>query len=173
MSRVFTEEVLYFIWPVVLPNTAYGNKSDMLLWAWYLHMTLQNTSLLHILMVWAYQIYKLAPYLYDCVTMIILNIGIMLHVCTAIWYWIAYVACKLWRNMHLFFISKDHNAVIHVVPRWCGHTIKWVIFKLISMIYILACLWNCSEMNSTRPHGWFVNLGSVNVCVPVMSTQIT
>ena len=50
---------------------------------------------------------------------------------------------------------------------WWGGNSKLVIFKHIWRIDIFSfSLWNCLQVNATRPHWWLVNIGSGNGLVP-------
>ena len=53
-----------------------------------------------------------------------------------------------------------------LTPGRCSCIFKFVIFKLISMIYHEHFLWNCPQMNFRRPPWWLVNIGSGNGLVP-------
>ena len=63
----------------------------------------------------------------------------------------------------LSFLSFINSLAL----RRCSCKIEWVIFKLyIKNRYLEHFLWNCPQVNATRPHWWLVNIGSVNGLVP-------
>ena len=53
-------------------------------------------------------------------------------------------------------------AINSLAPGRCGCNLNWIIFKLFSDRYLEHFLWNCPQVNTTRPHWWLVNIGAGN-----------
>ena len=85
----------------------------------------------------------------------------------------------MWRLPYRACVTASTRAGIspsnltHVVgllwslrPGRCGCNRKWIIFKLNSRIDGQHFLWNCTQMNATRPRWILVNIISGNSLVP-------
>ena len=71
-------------------------------------------------------------------------------------YWVTF-SCTTHRllSMVIFFT--------YLVPGGCGYTLKWMIFRLMSRKkYLKHFLWNCSQVNATRPNWSLVKIGTGN-----------
>ena len=74
------------------------------------------------------------------------------------------------RSMLIMFNCSDGQRWMFKVagPECCCSTYQNKMFKLIIQNYNLVncSLWNCYQMNSTQPHWYKINIGSLNSFVP-------
>ena len=81
------------------------------------------------------------------------------------------------QGTHLWYFKLNIKwwdpAINSLAPGRCGCNLNWIIFKLFSDRYLEHFLWNCPQVNATRPHWWLVNIGAGNGSGAIRHQAIT